>query len=153
MGSWKAIGALLMMFAGAAVAILVVLAGGSQPEADMVLLTADVPQTLCLNPLAPEMPELLAGRRLPVLAVFAYEPADGKAGQILVTLVGTDQSRLIGFFPRGAFAAESTAEARRSFMPRLPDTPAEGFCYELTLLGSTGAAARIDLEISESPSN
>ena len=128
----KAKGAALILISGAGAAILVVLAGGLQPEADMVVLTSEVPQTLCLNPVAPEMPELLAGRRLPVLAVFAYEPADGGAGQILVSLVGTDQSTLIGFFPGSAFAAQSTAEARRSFLPHLPDTPAEGFCYELT---------------------
>jgi hypothetical protein len=149
MGRWKAKGAALIMLAGAVAAILVVLAGGLPPEADMVTLTAEVPQTLCFDPEAQGMPDLLAGRRLPVLTVLAYDPAAGAAGQILVTLVGTSQSTRIGFFPGGAFSAGSAADARKSYLPQASDKPVKNYCYELTLLGSEGATAQVDLEISD----
>lgn len=153
MGKWKAKGAAIIMLAGAVAAILVVLVGGLQPEAEMVTLTAEVPQTLCFDPEAQGMPDFLMGRRLPVLAVLNYEPADGGAGQILVTLVGTDQSTRIGFFPGGAFSAGSAVDARRSYLPQALDKPVKNFCYELTLLGGAGATALVDLEISDLQEN
>jgi hypothetical protein len=149
MGSWKAKGALLIVLAGVVAAILVVLAGALQPEADMITLTAEVPQRLCFDPEAKGMPDLLAGRKLPVLAVLAYDPAIGVEGQILVTLVGTRQSTRIGFFPGGAFSAGSAADARKSYPPRALDMPVKNYCYELTLLGGEGATALVDLEISD----
>ncbi len=150
---WRAKGAALTILSGGVIATLVVLTGGAQPEADMVTLTADVPQTVCFDPADPGMPDLLAARRLPVLAVYAYEPVVGAAGQVLVTLVGTDQSTRIGFFPDGAFAAESTADARRFFLPHAPGIAAENYCYDLTLLGGERSTARVELELSDALKN
>ena len=119
----------------------------------MVTLTAEVPQTVCFDPADPGMPDLLAARRLPVLAVHTYEPVVGAAGQVLVTLVGTDQSTRIGFFPGGAFVAETTADARRFFLPHAAGIAAESYCYEMTLLGGEKSTARVELELSDALKN
>lgn len=122
---------------------------GASAQTDVLELSFDEPVTQCFHRADPRAEALRDGSVRPVLVVHAFQPGTEGSGGVRAMSLATDQSIRIGFFPGGAFRADGPETMRRYALPETADVHEDGLCYELTLLGGTGARAEVGLDVSE----